>query len=222
MSDVLLDPKGFHSQEYTASGAYYNLRGDLNGTALMRQSHFDLTTHAISNMPTKFTAGSVAATAPASGTIWATPISIPQGFTVHSITFCSGTTAGSAMTHQVFGLANSSLVQIVTTADDTSTAWAASSLKTLAVSKVNNVTASAYTVPVTTVEGRAVRHYALFLVAGTTVPTLACQVAGLAAVTATPASGVTDQTSKTAILTDGSVTISVATPNVNVPWVGLA
>ncbi len=219
---IFIDPKGFHSQEYTASGAYYNLRGDLNGTAFTRQDHFSATTHVISNMQTKYSAGSVAATAPASGTIWATPISIPAGFTVHNITFCSGTTALSAGTRQVFGLANSSLVQIVTTTDDTSTAWAASSYKTLSVSKVNNVTTSAYTVPVTTVEGRPTLHYALFLVAASTVPTLACQVASLAAVTGTPASGVTDQTSKTAILTDGSITVSIATPNVNVPWVGLA
>lgn len=217
-----IDIRDMDTLEAGQTGAYYSIVGDLAGVGYMQQ-RMDDTAHVISNMRGgKFQAGTVAATAPASGTVWATPVYLPAGQTFHHITFVSGTTAGSAMTHQWFGLATSDLKIMATTTDDTSTAWAASSAKTLALSKVNNVTASAYTVPVTTVKNRPVLYYVLILVAGTTVPTLASCIASLYAVTTVPASGVTDQTSKTVPLTtDSSVTFAFATPNINVPWVGL-
>jgi hypothetical protein len=63
------------------------------------------------------------------------PIALPTGLTLTSITFLSGTTAfaaGSA-NHQIFGLYNSSRVLLRGTSDDTTTAWAADSIKTLSL-----------------------------------------------------------------------------------------
>ena len=53
--------------------------------------------------------------------------------TVSSITFVSRTTALVAGTNQWFGLFSDALVPLRLTADDTSTAWAASTAKTLAL-----------------------------------------------------------------------------------------
>jgi hypothetical protein len=86
-------------------------------------------------------------------------IDIPSNVTVTSITFVSGTTALGTGTHQYFGLYDNNLNLLRATNDDTSTAWAASTAKTL------NLT-STFT---TTYNGV---HYLAILVVATTVPTI--------------------------------------------------
>jgi hypothetical protein len=70
------------------------------------------------------------------------------------------------MTHQWFALATSGLVQVATTADDTSTAWAASSEKSLAIATIASGASATYTVPS---DGL---YYIGCMVAGSTCPTL--------------------------------------------------
>ena len=68
-----------------------------------------------------------------SGRLHLVAISLPAGLTITSITFVSG--AGlSGLSNQWFGLFDSSLVPLRLTGDDTSTAWALNTAKTLNLS----------------------------------------------------------------------------------------
>lgn len=87
-------------------------------------------------------------------------ILLPKGLSVTNITFWSGSTALSAGSNQWFALFDSSRVKLAITGDDTSTAWAANTGKTLAV------TGGAF---VTTYTGW---HYLGIMVKATTVPSL--------------------------------------------------
>jgi hypothetical protein len=78
----------------------------------------------------------------ASGTVFMSAVELHEGDTVTSITFMSATTAGSNMTHQWFGLYDTALNRLAQSADDTSTAWAANSPKTLNMGTPYPVTAS--------------------------------------------------------------------------------
>lgn len=80
------------------------------------------------------------ASATPSGRLDLTAIELTAGDSLSSITFFSGSTPGSSMTHQWFSLydANRGLLRV--TNDDTSTAWAANTAKTLNL-------ASSYLVP---------------------------------------------------------------------------
>ncbi len=77
---------------------------------------------------------------PASGTLFLVGIPVQAGQVISSATFCTGSTALSGGSNQHFSLWDASLNKLVATADDTSTAWAASSSKTLAFT-------APYTVP---------------------------------------------------------------------------
>ena len=86
-------------------------------------------------------------------------IALPAGKTIKAITFRSGTTALATGTNQWFGLFDSTRAQLALTDDDTSTAWAANTLKT-----------KSFAAPfVTTYSGL---YYVGILVAATTVPSL--------------------------------------------------
>lgn len=95
-----------------------------------------------------------------SGRLSMVAVALPQGTTVSSITFLSSTTALNTGTNQWFALYNSDRTLIGQTADDTSTAWASSSLKTLSFAS-----------PVTTT--RSGLHYLGIMVAASTPPSLA-------------------------------------------------
>lgn len=94
-----------------------------------------------------------------SGRLSLQAIYLPAGTTINSISFWSATTAGATLTNQLFGLYDSSLNLLRSSTNDTSTAWAANSRKTLSLT-------SAFT---TTYSGI---HYLGIMVAATTVPTL--------------------------------------------------
>lgn len=93
------------------------------------------------------------------GQIFCQAISLYAGITVSNISFHSATTAAGTPTHYVFGLYNLSRNLLATTADQTSTAWAANTLKTLAVT-------TPYLVPTTGL------YYLMFSMVATTVATL--------------------------------------------------
>lgn len=84
---------------------------------------------------------------------------LEAGTLVTNVAFMSATTAATTPTNQWFSLYDASRNKIAVTADDTTTAWAANTLKTLALSSAYPVTASAY-------------FYLGIMVAAATVPTL--------------------------------------------------
>lgn len=94
-----------------------------------------------------------------SGRLSLQAIYIPAGVTINSISFWSATTAGATLTNQLFGLYDNNLNLLRSSVNDTSTAWAANSRKTLALT-------SAFT---TTYSGL---YYLGIMVTATTVPTI--------------------------------------------------
>lgn len=77
-----------------------------------------------------------------SGRLQFVPIWLTSGQLISNITFVSGSTPAGTPTHQWFSLYSTARAVLATTTDDTTTAWSATSSKTLAVS-------SPYTVPTT-------------------------------------------------------------------------
>ncbi len=94
-----------------------------------------------------------------SGRLSLQAIYIPAGTVVTSISFWSATTAGATLTNQLFGLYDSSLNLLRSSTNDTSTAWAANSKKTLSLTSTFTTTYSGI-------------HYLGIMVAATTVPTI--------------------------------------------------
>lgn len=88
-----------------------------------------------------------------------TAIQLTAGTVVSKITFQSNTTALATGTHQYFGLYSAALKLLGVTSDDTSTAWAASTEKTLTLATPYTVTADGL-------------FYLQCMVAATTPPTL--------------------------------------------------
>jgi hypothetical protein len=94
-----------------------------------------------------------------SGRLSLQAIWLPAGTVISSISFWSATTALATGTNQLFGLYDINLNLLCSSTNDTSTAWAANSKKTLSLT-------SAFT---TTYSGL---HYLGIMVTATTVPTL--------------------------------------------------
>lgn len=86
-------------------------------------------------------------------------IYIPSGTVVSSISFWSATTAAGTPTNQLFGLYDSSLNLLRSSTNDTTTAWAANSKKTLSLTSTFTTTYSGI-------------HYLGLMVTATTVPTI--------------------------------------------------
>ncbi|MFJ8049317.1 right-handed parallel beta-helix repeat-containing protein [Streptomyces luteogriseus] len=101
-----------------------------------------------------------------SGALYLVPVWLPKGLTISSITFVTGGTAAGTPTNQWFTLHNSSRVALARTADNTTTAWAANTAKTLNIAQTTAGAASSYT---TTYTGL---HYLGVMVAATTPPNL--------------------------------------------------
>jgi hypothetical protein len=104
----------------------------------------------------------VVSSAIASGTLYFAPIWLPAGFVVNNITFVSGTTGFSSLTHQWFSLLDSSRVQLAVTSDDLTTAWAAQAAKTLNIAAVAAGAAASFTATYT-----GTHHLGLMVAAGT-------------------------------------------------------
>jgi hypothetical protein len=86
-------------------------------------------------------------------------IYLPAGVTISSISFWSATTAAGTPTNQLFGLYDSSLNLLRSSTNDTTTAWAANSRKTLSLTSTFTTTYSGI-------------HYLGLMVTATTVPTI--------------------------------------------------
>lgn len=95
----------------------------------------------------------------ASGTVNMQAIYLKAGQLVSSISLMSGGTGATSPTHYLFGLYDSSLNLLATSADQTSTAWASQSMKTLTMTTPYRVTSSGF-------------YYIGYFVAASTVPTM--------------------------------------------------
>jgi hypothetical protein len=93
------------------------------------------------------------------GKLWLQAVWLAAGTVVSNISFFAATTALGTGTHQFFGLYDSSRNLLATSADATSAAWSANTIKTLAMT-------SAYTIPTTGL------YYLGVSVTATTMPTL--------------------------------------------------
>jgi len=114
------------------------------------------------------------------GQIYCQAIWLQAGTVVTNIAFCSATTAASVPTHYCFALYTTALALCGSTADQTTGAWAANTLKTLALT-------AAYTVPTTGL------YYLAFMMTATTVPTMkggTARTDGTLSFTATAISGI--------------------------------
>lgn len=114
-----------------------------------------------------------------SGTLYMTAIALPAGLVVNNITFVTTGTGATSPTNWWFGLYDSSRVQLAVTADQTTTAWAGNTAKTLSIATVASGAASSFT---TTYEGL---YYLGAMVKASTAPSLvsAGQSGGVGALT---------------------------------------
>ncbi|MDX3555176.1 right-handed parallel beta-helix repeat-containing protein [Streptomyces europaeiscabiei] len=103
---------------------------------------------------------------PTSGTLYLVPVWLPQGLAVSNISFVSGGTAMVTPTNWWFTLHNRSRVALARTADQLTAAWAANTVKTVAIAQATAGAASSYT---TTYGGL---HYLGVMIKATTVPSL--------------------------------------------------
>lgn len=124
--------------------------------------------------------GSAASGAPASGRLVLVAIALPVGLSVGRLAFVTASTAANTPTHWWFGLYDSAGVQLATTADQTTTAWAASTVKSLPIATTAAGPATTY---VTTYTGL---YYLGFLMTATSPPGLASASLGTAVVGAAP------------------------------------
>ena len=133
----------------------------------------------------------------------AVPLNI--GDVVTNISFKSGATAADTPTNYWFALYDPDLALAAQTADQTSTAWAANTLKTIAL-------ASPYTVTATGV------HYASIMVKATDVPSLIGTSVGIAGAAASIlGSSILAQTSGSSLTDTAPATITSATTVATVP-----
>jgi hypothetical protein len=93
------------------------------------------------------------------GQIFCQAIWLTAGTTVSNISISSATTAAGTPTHYVFALYNTALTLLASSADQTSTAWAANTIKTLAMGTPYVVTSTGL-------------YYIAISVVATTVPTI--------------------------------------------------
>jgi len=100
------------------------------------------------------------------GVLWLHGINLPAGLSVGHICWDANTTGAGTPTHWWFGLYDLNRVQLAVTADQTTTAWAASAVKNLAVATTAAGAATSFR---TTYTGL---HYLGVMVAATTTPTL--------------------------------------------------
>lgn len=139
---------------------YYTRNGIiLNGAGLYSDDAYQLVSGSKAETITRNILPEVNTAALSTGRLTLEAITIPAGVLLTSISFFSATTAAGTPTNQLFGLYDNSLALLRSTTNDTTTAWASNTRKTL------NLT-STFT---TTYTGL---YYLGIMVTATTVPTL--------------------------------------------------
>lgn len=141
-----------------------------------------------------------------SGTLFLVAVYLKAGTLVSNISVHSGTTAAGTPTNQFFALYGRKLNLLAQSANDTTTAWAANTMKTLAMT-------TPYRVPVSDT------YFIGIMVTATTVPTIKClsQSAGQLSQQYPPNRG-TGTTGLTTVLPDPSAALSSSN---FVPWAAI-
>jgi len=142
-------------------------------------------------------------TAPtASGTLFMQAIYLKAGITVTSISISSATTAANGPTHWIMGLYSGARALLATSADQTSTAWGANTMKTLAMG-------TPYVVP-----SSGIYYIGFFMTASTAIITTkgnTAKTGGQLAGAAPILHGATSDTGLTTALPNNAGTITVGT-----------
>ncbi len=184
------------SRHGSTNNALYYLQGQPSG---LYQESFDRSAAATTDVAAALTTQVMTSVA----------LFLEVGQTVTSLSFLSGATAASVPTNWWFALYSDAATPalLAQTADQTTGAWAADTIKTLAL-------ATPYVVPATGV------YYAAIMVKATTVPSLIAKVAGRAAVNGSLLSSkAIAQTSGAALVATAPATIATPTAVVNQVWV---
>jgi hypothetical protein len=155
-------PNGAATYEDAIGWQFFNSSGQLltaqGGTLIGALDNWGITGNLAETMDRVY-CPEVNTTVATTGQIFCQAIWLTAGTTVTNISFHSATTAASAPTHYVFALYDSSRNLLASTADQTSTAWGATTLKTIAVG-------TPYLISTTGL------YYLMFAMVATTVPTL--------------------------------------------------
>jgi hypothetical protein len=152
----------------------------------------------------------------ASGRLTLVAVWLPKGTVVKNIVFATGT-AAEAPTHWWFGLFDENRKLLAVTADQTTGAWAASTVKSLPIANVEGGAASSFT---TTYSGL---HYLGIMVAATTkVPTIACHLSASAVSALAPVLFGPSTEGLTTAPTPGSFTAAAISGGSNYPWAGVS
>jgi hypothetical protein len=145
--------------------------------------------------------------------ITAVPIFLEVGDKVTSISTISGATPAGTPTNWWFALYDTAATPalLAQSADQLTAAWAADTVKTLALTTAQVVTATGI-------------YYVAIMVKATTVPSLICRVAGRAAANGALLTGykVKGLTSGAALTTTAPATLAAPTTVVNRPWVAVS
>lgn len=122
-----------------------------------------------------------------SGSLLLVAIALPANEVISNIQFVSATTAATSPTHWWFGLYDQNRVQLAVTADQTTTAWAVTTVKTLNIATTASGSASSFT---TTYEG--LYYLGLMMTASTTITLVAAGQGGAVGLLSPTLSGNTD------------------------------
>lgn len=123
---------------------------------------------------------------PSSGYLYLVPIWLPKGAVISNISFVSGNTAAATPTNCWFSLHDRNRVALARTANAGTTAWAATSTRTLDLAQTTAGTATTYA---TTYTGL---HYLGFMMTATTMVSLMAEGRLLATADTAPGLGVTN------------------------------
>lgn len=151
-------------------------------------------------------------TAPTTQVMTSVAVPLQAGDVITSITFKSGGTAADTPTNWWFALYSSASTPalLAQTADQTSTAWAANTAKTVALATPQTITAAGV-------------YYAAFMMKATAVTTLVGRTLGLAGASSGSVSGqkTLAQTSGSSLTDTAPATIATPTASALVPYVVL-
>lgn len=121
---------GLGWQFYNTSGQLLTAQG---GTLIGALDNYSLSGFLAESIDRSLCTETNNAAPTASGTLYMQGIWLTAGQTVSNISWHSATTAASVPTHWMFGLYSAARALLATSNDQTSTAWAANTLKTLAM-----------------------------------------------------------------------------------------
>jgi hypothetical protein len=142
-------------------------------------------------------------TIPATGVMTLTGIILNPGDVFTNLSFISGSTAGATLTHWWFALYDATLTLVAQTADQTSTAWAANTTKTLALTGG----------PFTITPAQSGYGYVAVMIAATTAPSIRGVTVNTSQATGVASQLISVATNGTALTTTapaGPLTLSAA------------